>query len=246
MESETAKRTALRPTWLRKQSGDWPMTKLGCEVKENQVSSRDKRFLANCQKGLRREICNAEFENAERILIKTVQRECFPELRNVPIINIVEDNEGLLPVKTKIIECRDDHCFLTTILLPANCAITTRRVEYLHKSNCRADTQILLLIIGEKHWILKSRRTVRQIIRKCVVCRQYRAGPLKMLLLPCWKTKLGMIFLLKMQPEELPIAAVGMEMFPESPTKSEVPVDYSDQEVNPELTEATLVIESRM
>ncbi|GFU65756.1 hypothetical protein TNCV_5058901 [Trichonephila clavipes] len=41
------------------------------------------------------------------------------------------------------------------------------------------------------------------------------------------------------EPEELPIAAVVMERVPESPTKS----DYSDQEVNPELTEVTPVID---
>ncbi|GFT77418.1 hypothetical protein TNCV_106831 [Trichonephila clavipes] len=43
--------------------------------------------------------------------------------------------------------------------------------------------------------------------------------------------------------EELPIAAVGMESVPESTTKSEVPVDHSDQEVNPELTEITPVMD---
>ncbi|GFY45099.1 hypothetical protein TNIN_172221 [Trichonephila inaurata madagascariensis] len=50
------------------------------------------------------------------------------------------------------------------------------------------------------------------------------------------------VFPLEIQPGELPIAAVGMESVPELPTKSEVPVDYSDQEVNPELTEVTPVM----
>ncbi|GFY46839.1 hypothetical protein TNIN_269821 [Trichonephila inaurata madagascariensis] len=51
------------------------------------------------------------------------------------------------------------------------------------------------------------------------------------------------IFSLEIQPEELPIAAVGMERVPESPTQSKVPVDYSDQEVNPELTKVTHVMD---
>ncbi|GFY64909.1 hypothetical protein TNIN_215841 [Trichonephila inaurata madagascariensis] len=34
----------------------------------------------------------------------------------------------------------------------------------------------------------------------------------------------------KISPEELPIAAVGMQKVPESSTKSEVPVAYTDQE----------------
>ncbi|GFX89078.1 transposable element Tc1 transposase [Trichonephila clavipes] len=51
---------------------------------------------------------------------------------------------------------------------------------------------------------------------------------------------------LETQPEELLIAAVGMEKVPESSTKSKVPIDYSDQEVDPELTEVTPVMDIRI
>ncbi|GFW15338.1 integrase_H2C2 domain-containing protein [Trichonephila clavipes] len=112
-----------------------------------------KRFIANCPKRPEDrnggEISNSEFENGEKILIRTVQRECFPEPRNLPIINVVKNNKGLLRVKTKITECKDDPCFLKSILLPANCALTPRLVGYLHKSICHASTQVLLSIIGE-------------------------------------------------------------------------------------------------
>ncbi|GFQ79960.1 hypothetical protein TNCT_591721 [Trichonephila clavata] len=50
----------------------------------------------------------------------------------------------------------------------------------------------------------------------------------------------------EIQPEELPIAAVGMEKVPEPSTLSEVPVAYTDQEVNPELTEVTPAMDSYM
>ncbi|GFW50875.1 integrase catalytic domain-containing protein [Trichonephila clavipes] len=68
-------------------------------------------------------------------------------------------------------------CSLTSILLPANWATTTWLVAYLHKPNCHVDTQILLSIIRGKYGILKSRKTVRPIIRKCVMCIRYNAGP---------------------------------------------------------------------
>ncbi|GFY77310.1 putative RNA-directed DNA polymerase from transposon X-element [Trichonephila inaurata madagascariensis] len=140
-----------------------------------------KRFIANCCKRpedrKRREISNLEFESVEKILLRIVQSECFFEPRNVPIINVVKDREELLRVKIKITERKDDPYFLTPILLPANCGLTTQLVEYLYKSNCHGGTQILLSIIKGKYWILKSRRIVRQIIRKCVMCRQYSARP---------------------------------------------------------------------
>ncbi|GFX49905.1 putative RNA-directed DNA polymerase from transposon X-element [Trichonephila clavipes] len=174
------------PTWLKKDSGNWPITKIDCEVIEvnaerRKVSSMIKRFIVNCRKSPEDrnggEISNAEFENTEKILVRTVQRECLPEPRNVPIINVVKDNEELLRVKIEIIERKDDPCFLTPILFPTNGASTTPLVEYLQKSNCHACTQILLSIIMGKYWILKLRRTVRQIIIKCAVCRRYSAIP---------------------------------------------------------------------
>ncbi|GFQ95365.1 integrase catalytic domain-containing protein [Trichonephila clavata] len=76
-----------------------------------------KRFIVNCRDspGDRNggEISNSEFEIAEKILIRTVQRECFPEPRNAPTIKVVKDNEGLMRVKAKITERKDDPCFLT-------------------------------------------------------------------------------------------------------------------------------------
>ncbi|GFQ95143.1 putative RNA-directed DNA polymerase from transposon X-element [Trichonephila clavata] len=88
-----------------------------------------KRFIVKCRKSPEDrnggEISNSEFKNAEKILIRTVQRECFSEPKNVPIINVVKDNEGLLRVKTKITYRKDDPCFLTPILRPENCALTT-------------------------------------------------------------------------------------------------------------------------
>ncbi|GFR21777.1 hypothetical protein TNCT_76681 [Trichonephila clavata] len=52
------------------------------------------------------------------------------------------------------------------------------------------------------------------------------------------------LFPLEIQPEELPIAAVGMGMVPEPSTLSEVPVAYTDEEVHPELTEVTPAMDS--
>ncbi|GFQ71197.1 integrase_H2C2 domain-containing protein [Trichonephila clavata] len=127
----------------------------------------------------------------EKILVSTVQRECFPEPKNVPIIDVVKDNEGLLRVKTKITERKDDPCFLTPILLPANCALTTRLVEYLHKSNCHA-AKVLELLPG-------------------------RDGNIRTLKLKCGNAEIirpvQRLFPLEIRPEELPIADVGMEGF---------------------------------
>ncbi|GFR15602.1 protein LTV1 [Trichonephila clavata] len=53
------------------------------------------------------------------------------------------------------------------------------------------------------------------------------------------------LFPLEIQPEELPIADVGMEGVPEPSSLSEVQVAYTDEEVNPELSEVTLAMDSK-
>ncbi|GFS82557.1 integrase catalytic domain-containing protein [Trichonephila clavipes] len=38
---------------------------------------------------------------------------------------------------------------------------------------------MLVSILREKFWILRARRTVRNIIQNCVKCKRYNAGPVK-------------------------------------------------------------------
>ncbi|GFR06376.1 hypothetical protein TNCT_454911 [Trichonephila clavata] len=64
-----------------------------------------------------------------------------------------------------------------------------------------------------------------------------RDGNIRTLKLKCGNAEIirpvQRLFLLEIQPEELPIAAVGMERVPEPSTLSEVPVAYTDEEIKP-------------
>ncbi|GFQ73835.1 hypothetical protein TNCT_601881 [Trichonephila clavata] len=75
-----------------------------------------------------------------------------------------------------------------------------------------------------------------------------RNGNIRTLKLKCGNAEIirpvPRLFPLETQPEELPIAAVGMERVPEPSNLSEVPVAYTDEEVNPELTEVTPAMDS--
>ncbi|GFQ67791.1 integrase catalytic domain-containing protein [Trichonephila clavata] len=85
-------------------------------------------------------------------------------------------------------------------------------------------------------------------LAKVLELLQGRDGNIRTLKLKCGNAEIirpvQRLFPLEIQPEELPIAAVGMERVPELSTLSEVPVAYTDEEVNPELTEVTPVMDS--
>ncbi|GFW59064.1 integrase catalytic domain-containing protein [Trichonephila clavipes] len=141
------------------------------------------RFLSNSHRQSKNrnleELSTSEIEKAENALISTVQKEYFPKNNNIPHIKTFVDSEGLIRVKTRITERKDDFNFLSPILLPNDCILTWRLIEYYHRKNCHAGTQMLVSILREKFWILRARRTVRNIIQNCVKCKRYNAGPVK-------------------------------------------------------------------
>ncbi|GFR28946.1 integrase catalytic domain-containing protein [Trichonephila clavata] len=75
-----------------------------------------------------------------------------------------------------------------------------------------------------------------------------REGNIRTLKLKCGNAEMirpvQRLFPLEIQTEELPNAAVGMKRVPEPSTLSEVPEAYTDEEVNPELTEITPAMDS--
>ncbi|GFX89725.1 uncharacterized protein TNCV_3711571 [Trichonephila clavipes] len=122
------------------------------------------------------ELSSDDIENAERVLIRLVQDKMFPNLKSIPIVNVFKDNEGIIRVKTKITERKDDPNFIALFLMPSKCLLTTRLIEYYHVKHCHAGVQILMSILREKFWIMKTRKTVREVVMKCVPCRRYSSN----------------------------------------------------------------------
>ncbi|GFV52282.1 putative RNA-directed DNA polymerase from transposon X-element [Trichonephila clavipes] len=100
----------------------------------------------------------------------------FPNLKTIPIVNVFKDNDGIIKVKTKITERKDDPNFIAPILKPSKCLLTTRLIEYYHLKHCHAGVQILMSILREKFWIMKTRKTARKVVMKCVPYRRYSSN----------------------------------------------------------------------
>ncbi|GFW72832.1 integrase catalytic domain-containing protein [Trichonephila clavipes] len=146
----------------------------------SQYSHVSERFINNSRVHVEErelsELSSDDIENAERVLIRLVQDKMFPNLKSIPIVNVFKDNEGIIRVKTKITERKDDPNFIAPILMPSKCLLTTRLIEYYHLKHCHAGVQILMSILHEKFWIMKTRKTVREVVMKCVHCRRYSSN----------------------------------------------------------------------
>ncbi|GFV12354.1 integrase catalytic domain-containing protein [Trichonephila clavipes] len=47
-----------------------------------------------------------------------------------------------------------------------------------------AGTQTLMSNLRESYWIIKSRKTIRQVVRSCVTCKRFSARPLETVSIP--------------------------------------------------------------
>jgi hypothetical protein len=80
------------------------------------------------------------------------------------------DSEGIIRIRTKIIERRDLGDFGIPAILPSS-----HRVVEMHEKACHVGVQGLLSLLRERFWILKGRKPIRGILTKCVVCRRHGA-----------------------------------------------------------------------
>ncbi|XP_035205802.1 uncharacterized protein LOC118180857 [Stegodyphus dumicola] len=124
------------------------------------------------------ELLTQEIENAEILLIRNVQAQFFPNETSFRNLCVFKDVNGIIRVKTRITERIDKPFFISPILLPDKCIFTQRLIEYFHRENCHAGTQILLSILREKYWITRGRRAIRSVLKDCIKCRRYKTKSL--------------------------------------------------------------------
>lgn len=127
-----------------------------------------------------------EFQKAENKVLLLVQKEAFTDIEESRLSNLLPfiDEDKLIRLKTKISNRQDDRDFRFPIVLPNSHPVVQRLIQYHHRDNCHAGTQILLSILRERYWILGGRKTIRKVINKCTVCKRYTAKKLEAVPIP--------------------------------------------------------------
>lgn len=120
-----------------------------------------------------------ELEGARKSVIFMIQQECFEsiedsELSSLCPFMIMMDKNGLIRLRTKISDRNDIVDFCMRYVLPSNHEVVRRMIFEEHIKNGHVGVQSLMQILRENYWILKCRRTVRSVVRKCNTCRRYR------------------------------------------------------------------------
>ncbi|XP_015189797.1 PREDICTED: uncharacterized protein LOC107073618 [Polistes dominula] len=178
------------PDWLYGSRNTWPCAK--GVVDESEINSELKKSakltMLNVKcvdvnlKDIRTKYLTYKKIHETKIkLLKCLQHDMFL-LKNDPklsAIKVFKHTDGLLRLKTKIIQRNDNFSFLCPILLDSRHKVVELLVRETHESMNHAGVQTVMCQLREKYWILRMRKTVREIISKCVICKRQGAKPMR-------------------------------------------------------------------
>lgn len=91
------------------------------------------------------------------------------------------------------------------IILPSRHHVTLLIIEHFHQQSSHAGKEFVLSLIREKYWIINGRQTVRQVVKRCVICRRLYGRP-------CVQ-KMADLPLQRVVPDKPPFTYVGLDFF---------------------------------
>jgi hypothetical protein len=121
------------------------------------------RFVNGCRKqrsaqGIGKVLQYQEILLAETCIMRYVQRESFTGIQDerFACLDPVLDEEGIIRLRTRIVERADVGDFARPVVLPSRHPIVERLVLSTHVKSCHVGAQGLLSLLREKFWILKG------------------------------------------------------------------------------------------
>ncbi|GFW58898.1 pro-Pol polyprotein [Trichonephila clavipes] len=193
------------PDWLKNSKEQWPKSAVNINEKEVEIEN-ERLWLGYCvfqpkAKDLRKcaELKNEELLNAQKIIFRLIQKECYSNEETRKCLKgllIFEDEEGILRLKSRLINEEESKYFISPIILPSKHLAVRRFIAQEHLVNKHAGTLTLLTILRERFWIVKGKRTVRSVIKECLTCKRQKIKHLEVPFppLPKDRTEVAAVF----------------------------------------------------
>ncbi|OXA50763.1 hypothetical protein Fcan01_14662, partial [Folsomia candida] len=148
-----------RKIWLT----DFENTIVDSQDVEILIGTIRNRFKKNAAVGLQ----EWELSEAEKFIFMEEQKVF--ESSVVDGLQVEQDHDGLLRVKTKILNLPDTDAFRKPVLLPKNSLVVDQLIRTEHLRNKHAGLQIMMSKLREKVWILQSRQAIKKVLSRCTV-----------------------------------------------------------------------------
>ena len=155
------------------------------------VTSYVLRFLHNC-KGIERRtgpLKVAEIEESSIMWIRNAQHTHFPEIERdlqwtgsskhclAKQLSLYVDDDDLLRSKGRIHNAPLSDMAKHPIILPTKDELTKLIVMDAHRKSLHSGLSSTITLLRQNFWIPKMRQTVKNVLRKCVICRKLTGKP---------------------------------------------------------------------
>ncbi|UYV84341.1 hypothetical protein LAZ67_X001896 [Cordylochernes scorpioides] len=109
--------------------------------------------------------------NEEQVLEE--KRNGGKDTRQISHLKTKVQSDGLMYIETKLLYNQNPEEFRKPVLLPCDHPITEQLIRETHLNNCHAGVHFLLSKLREKFWILNVRKTIKRVVRGCIICKRY-------------------------------------------------------------------------
>ncbi|XP_071043021.1 uncharacterized protein [Parasteatoda tepidariorum] len=108
------------------------------------------------------------------------ERESFTgsQYKRLQNLQVLEDVNQPFRIRTRLSLKDNLENFKFPIVLPSDHPIVEKLAHWRHCYLGHAGVQIVMTQLIEEFWILKLRKTVRKVIRKCIVCKGFASRPI--------------------------------------------------------------------
>jgi len=106
-----------------------------------------------------------------------IQKEAFKGEMDDKLkqLRTIVDCHGLIRAKSNVAFRDDKYDFKFPVILPSDHPVVKLLIMCTHNDLLHAGTTMLMSHLREKYWILKSRKTIRNCIKKCIKCQRFKA-----------------------------------------------------------------------
>ena len=97
-------------------------------------------------------------------------------------LNLFDDKDGLLRLKGRFANSKLTYEQQYPVLLRGDSHFTKLIIWDAHEATMHHGVESTLARIRSRYWIIKGRKSVKNVLRKCVVCKRYQGRPLQKLI----------------------------------------------------------------
>ena len=94
-------------------------------------------------------------------------------------LNLFDDKDGLLRLKGRFANSKLRYEQQYPVLLRSDSHFTSLIIWDAHEATMHHGVESTLARIRSRYWIIKGRKSVKNVLRKCLVCKRYQGRPLR-------------------------------------------------------------------